>query len=54
MKGLEFDAVILADADGETYPARALDARLLYVCLTRALHRMAVFDEGSPTELLNA
>ena len=54
VKGLEFDAVILADADGETYPARALDARLLYVCLTRALHRMAVFYEGSPTELLNA
>lgn len=54
VKGLEFDAVILADADGETYPGRALDARLLYVCLTRALHMMAVFYEGSPTELLNA
>lgn len=54
VKGLEFDAVIVADADCDTYPERALDARLLYVCLTRALHKMAVFYKGNPTRLLDA
>ena len=53
VKGLEFDAVIVLDADAESYPMRALDARLLYVCLTRALHRMAVFHNGEPTPLLS-
>ena len=52
VKGLEFDAVIIIDADENTYPARPLDARLLYVCLTRALHRMAVMYEGAPTALV--
>ena len=52
VKGLEFDGVIVTDADAEAYPARALDARLLYVCLTRALHRMTVFYTDAPTPLL--
>jgi len=52
VKGLEFDAVIIIDADDKTYPARPLDARLLYVCLTRALHRMAVMYGGAPTPLI--
>ena len=52
VKGLEFDAVIIADADAETYPMQPLDARLLYVCLTRALHKMAVLYEGTPTGLV--
>ena len=52
VKGLEFDAVIIIDADDRTYPARPLDARLLYVCLTRALHRMAVMYGGAPTPLI--
>ena len=54
VKGLEFDGVIVADAGEREYPARALDSKLLYVCLTRALHRMAVFYEGRPTPLLDA
>lgn len=52
VKGLEFDAVIILDACKKTYPLQPLDARLLYVCLTRALHRMAVFHSGIPTPLL--
>ena len=52
VKGLEFDAVIILDADAVTYPLRALDARLLYVCLTRALHKMAVLYEGAPSPLI--
>lgn len=52
VKGLEFDGVILLDADPVSFPTRALDARLLYVCLTRALHKMAVLYKGTPTALL--
>ncbi len=52
VKGLEFDGVVVLDADEKNFPARPLDARLLYVCLTRALHKMAVFYEGRATELL--
>ena len=52
VKGLEFDAVIILDADASVYPMRPLDARLLYVCLTRALHKMAVLHTGDPTGLV--
>ena len=41
VKGFEFDGVILADAGKEKFPDKELDARLLYVCLTRPLHRLA-------------
>ena len=42
-KGLEFDAVIIADA--ESYTER--DARLLYVAMTRAMHSLTVLGLGS-------
>ena len=54
VKGLEFDGVIVSDASAAAYPARDLDARLLYVCLTRALHRLAVFHIGAASPLLQA
>ena len=52
VKGLEFDAVILADVSVGSFPADPRSARLLYVCLTRALHKLAALYEGSPTPLL--
>ncbi len=51
-KGLEFDAVIVADADAETWRDDALHARLLYVCLTRPLHHLTLFHRGPLTALL--
>ncbi|MGG3278908.1 HelD family protein [Paenibacillus solani] len=39
-KGLEFDAVIVADADTEHYAEKAWDAKLMYVGCTRALHEL--------------
>jgi len=50
VKGFEFDGVILADAGAERFPDQELDARLLYVCLTRPLHRLACLysDQISP------
>ncbi len=52
VKGLEFDGVIVTDADEETYRDRAADARLLYVCVTRALHAVRVFSLREKSKLL--
>ena len=52
VKGLEFDVVILADADAAHYPAGDIDARLLYVAVTRALHRLEIAYCGERTPLL--
>lgn len=42
-KGLEYDAVILADINQEHYPRHPFYAKLLYVALTRALHAVTIF-----------
>lgn len=41
-KGLEFDAVIIVNLD-DAYEENELDIKLLYVAMTRALHKMDVF-----------
>ncbi len=51
-KGLEFDGVIIANADEKTYPDRDLDARLLYVCMTRPLHKLHILYKNTLTPLL--
>ncbi len=53
VKGFEFDGVILADASAGRFPDRELDARLLYVCLTRPLHRLSCLYGGELTPLLD-
>ncbi|MDR0266808.1 UvrD-helicase domain-containing protein [Paenibacillus sp.] len=45
-KGLEFDAVIVADADPQHYGTSAWDAKLMYVGCTRALHELWLMHEG--------
>ncbi|MDR3051165.1 MAG: UvrD-helicase domain-containing protein [Oscillospiraceae bacterium] len=52
VKGLEFDAVLLADVSADRWADDALEARLLYVCLTRPLHRLACCHIGPPSALL--
>lgn len=49
-KGLEFDAVLIADADAASYSI--YDAKLLYVGCTRALHKLALLHCGPLTALL--
>ncbi|MBD2871178.1 HelD family protein [Paenibacillus arenilitoris] len=49
-KGLEFDAVLIADAGEEAYSG--LDAKLLYVGCTRALHKLKLLHIGSLTPLI--
>lgn len=52
VKGLEFDCVLMADVSETSFPDDALDARLLYVCLTRPLHRLLCCHIGRVTPLL--
>ncbi|MED5020515.1 UvrD-helicase domain-containing protein [Paenibacillus chibensis] len=51
-KGLEFDAVIVADADPIHYGASAWDAKLMYVGCTRALHELWLMHDGPLPEYL--
>lgn len=53
-KGLEFDAVLLFNADDKNYPAEDGFAKLLYVAATRALHEMVVLYSGRLTDLIGA
>jgi DNA helicase-2/ATP-dependent DNA helicase PcrA len=50
-KGLEFDAVLICDADSTNYH-REEDRKLLYIACTRALHRLNLFGEGEASPLL--
>ena len=54
VKGLEFDCVIMADAGERCFADTPLDGRLLYVCLTRPLHELAILYGGELTPLLSA
>ena len=48
-KGLEFDAVVLCDASAKKYAAdQRVDMHLLYVAMTRALHRLDILYSGKP------
>ncbi|MUT67044.1 UvrD-helicase domain-containing protein [Paenibacillus sp. NEAU-GSW1] len=49
-KGLEFDAVLICDAEDASYGAH--DAKLLYVGCTRALHKLKLLHTGELTKLI--
>ncbi|NLL76087.1 MAG: AAA family ATPase [Clostridiales bacterium] len=53
-KGLEFDAVLLFNADDKNYPTEDGFVKLLYVAVTRALHEMVVLYSGRLTDLIAA
>lgn len=50
-KGLEFDAVLICDVNGENYYSED-DKKLLYISCTRALHRLSLFSMGEASPLL--
>ena len=51
-KGLEFDCVIIANANKEKYSNSSLDTKLLYVTITRAMSKLDVFYMGEISDLL--
>jgi DNA helicase II / ATP-dependent DNA helicase PcrA len=53
VKGLEFDVVFIANASEEAYTNDELDIKLLYVAMTRPLHRLYIYSVGKATGLLN-
>ena len=53
-KGLEFDAVIINNANEEIYSSNSsLDMKLLYVAITRALHELDIIYTGELTKPIN-
>jgi DNA helicase-2/ATP-dependent DNA helicase PcrA len=52
-KGLEFDCVIIANANNEKYTSSSLDIKLLYVTITRAMSKLDILYTGELTNLLN-
>ena len=52
VKGLEFDSVILSNAGKEQYANNELDAKLLYVAITRAMHTLDIYYINEESELL--
>jgi DNA helicase-2/ATP-dependent DNA helicase PcrA len=52
-KGLEFDCVIISNANKEKYWNNSLDIKLLYVTITRAMSKLDVLYSGELTELIN-
>ncbi len=51
-KGLEFDYVIVPDADAASYPGDDEARRALHVAATRAMHQLWFCSVGTPSTLL--
>ena len=52
-KGLEFDAIILSNANDINYTLSDIDMKLLYVAITRAMHELYINYSGNITPSLD-
>jgi DNA helicase IV len=52
VKGLEFDYVIVPDADAHHYPSTPEHRRALHVALTRAARQAWILSPGLPSPIL--
>lgn len=52
VKGLEFDYVIIPDADSHYYKDEPLSRRSLYVAVTRAVYQLWIFSTANPSALI--
>ena len=52
VKGMEFDCVGICDASAEQFPEDEFLCRILYVMMTRPLHRLCIWHRGEITPLL--
>ena len=52
-KGLEFDCVIIANANIEKYRKNSLDIKLLYVAITRAMSKLDIFYIDNISDILH-
>ena len=51
-KGLEFDVVFISGAGKDKYTEDELDIKLLYVAMTRPLHKLYIYYQGELSPLL--
>lgn len=51
-KGLEFDGVIIPDAQAAQYDTSELSHKRLYTAISRAMHHITILAQGPLTELL--
>ncbi|WP_341348999.1 3'-5' exonuclease [Fervidicella metallireducens] len=51
-KGLEFDVVFISDGSKEKYTTAELDVKLLYVAMTRPLHKLYIYYNSELSSLL--
>ena len=51
-KGLEFDAVLVINADAINY-SRQEERNILYTICTRALHHLSLFYMGKPSPFIS-
>ena len=51
VKGLEFDAVIVIDADKDNFSTE-IDKQALYVACTRAMHELRIMFKGELTKFI--
>jgi len=52
VKGLEFDYVIIPDANLREYPKNNVSSRALHVAVTRAVHQLWVISTGNKSDLI--
>ena len=52
IKGLEYDYVVLAEVNANTFPAQKEARHLLHIAATRAVHQLWVTSVGQPSPLL--
>ncbi len=52
VKGLEFDCVAVVNASADDFPDDPFLCRMLYVIMTRPLHRLALFATGAASPML--
>lgn len=53
-KGLEFDHVVIPDAQAEVYPDAPLARRRLYTALSRAMHKVTIVSQGELSPLVTS
>ncbi len=51
-KGMEFDCVGICDASAENFPEDEFLCRILYVMMTRPLHRLCIWYKETPSPML--
>ena len=51
-KGMEFDCVGICDVSADNFPDEEFLCRILYVMMTRPLHRLCLWHRGEPSPLL--